>query len=489
MAEASIYRTPARDRPHGPLGDGAAEAAPTAPHATPRARDAKASGPERFWAHWPVRVALAGGLVVSGVAHCAVFPLDVPHSFEVKDTEGEAAIPIDVLSADEPEPPPPPPALDPGSEAKTTEPDKGPQAVLPKLPDAGAHDAAADALADGPPDAPHDAAADGPADGAPEDAGADGEGTGGAVASLEGGAPATGPRDPQAILGAAGSVQADVVLVMVVVNAEVIRKNPVGARMGYLLRGIPQWDEFMSGTDIDPVRDTDWVMISGPSLVNTTRDVVMIHYAASDAAVDKAVDVVSAKYDKGGPYDAGVPGVRAKLAHADRGERVLLRPQPHVLAVVPPSVADKVARQLVAAKVPPHIRPGEAAYVRVVNPHHPIPEIPDTISEMRLRVVPRADDGADVYLDGDTKDPADATVAADTLRAVVRRHNDGLTSLLTHGLLDHVEVTPEGSQVRLHLTASRDQIETLVTLVGDFLGVKPGGAVVPLGSTAPKPSR
>jgi hypothetical protein len=320
------------------------------------------------------------------------------------------------------------------------------------------------------------------------DAGADGEGAGVAVAALDGGAPATGPRDPQAILGAAGTVQADVVLVMVVVNAEVIRKNPVGARMGYLLRGIPQWDEFMSGTDIDPVRDTDWVMISGPSLVNTTRDIVMIHYAATDVAVDKAVDVVSAKYDKGGPYDAGVPGVRAKLAHADRGERVLLRPQPHVLAVVPPSVAEKVARQLVAAKVPAHIRPGEAAYVRVANPHHPIPEIPDTISEMRLRVVPRADDGADVYIDGDTKDPEAATAAADVLRAVVRRHNDGLTSLLTHGLLDHVEVTPEGSQVRLHLTASRDQIETLVTLVGDFLGVKPGGAAVPPGSAAPKPS-
>jgi hypothetical protein len=489
MAEASMYRRRARTaRPGGPLGEGAAEAAPTAPHATPRAREVKASGPERFWAHWPMRVALSGALVVSGVAHCAVFPLEVPHSFEVNDTEGEAAIPIDVLSADEPPPPAPPPTADPG-EAKTTEPDKGAQAMLPKPPDAGARDAADDAIADGATDAPRDAGDDAPTDAGSADAGADGEGTAVAAAALDGGAPATGPRDPQAILGAAGTVQADVVLVMVVVNAEVIRKNPVGARMGYLLRGIPQWDEFMSGTDIDPVRDTDWVMISGPSLVNTTRDIVMIHYAATDAAVDKAVDVVSAKYDKGGPYDAGVPGVRAKLAHADRGERVLLRPQPHVLAVVPPSVADKVAKQLVAAKVPAHIRPGEAAYVRVANPHHPIPEIPDTISEMRLRVVPRADDGADVYIDGDTKDPEAATAAADALRLVVRRHNDGLTSLLTHGLLDHVEVTPEGSQVRLHLTASRDQIETLVTLVGDFLGVKPGGAALPPGSAAPKPSR
>ena len=315
----------------------------------------------------------------------------------------------------------------------------------PRRPDAGAPtDAAApDAAADARPDAPADASSD------------SAFGDGGAFPLTEAGPSATGPRIPQAILGAAGAVQADVVLVMVVVNAEVIRGNPVGARMGYLLRGIPQWDEFMSGTDIDPVRDTDWVMISGPSLVNTTRDVVLIHYSASDAIVDKAIDVVSRKYDRGGPIDAGVPGVKASLAHADRAERVLLRPQPHVLAVVPTSVAEKVARQLVASKVPAHIRPGEAVYVRLVNPHHPMPELPATITEMRLRVVPRPDEGADVFIDGDTKDAQTASEAAEDVKGIVRRHNDTFTSLATDGLLDHVDVAPEGNLVRLHLTASR----------------------------------
>src|SRR5262249_2284501 len=132
-------------------------------------------------------------------------------------------------------------------------------------------DASADAARDASSDAPSDALAepDGPI---PLTAGDAASPDGGPVA-------ATGPRDPAAIIGAAGNVQADAVLVMVVVNAEVIRQNPVGAKMGYLLRGIPQWDDFMSGTEIDPVRDTDWVMISGPSLVNTSRDVVMIHYS------------------------------------------------------------------------------------------------------------------------------------------------------------------------------------------------------------------
>jgi hypothetical protein len=469
--------------PRKPLGEGAAQEAPTAPHATPRTGKGPATGPERFWAPWPVRIALAAGFVVSGVAHCAVVPFDVPHGFELKDVEGEAAIPIDILPQDEPATLAPPPAP---AEAKVQGEDKAQEksheaAMLLPRKDAGTtRDAAADAPVDAA-DAARDAA----------DASSDGPELDGAYPLAEAGVvAAAGPRDPQAILGAAGSVQADVVLVMVVVNAEVIRQHAVGARMGYLLRGIPQWDEFMSGTEIDPVRDTDWVMISGPSLINSSRDVVMIHYSAPDAVVDKAIAVVSHKYDRGGAIDAGVPGVRATLAHADRAERVLLRPQPRVLAVVPPSVAGRVARQLVASKVPAHIRPGEAMYLRLVNPHHPMPEIPEALTELRMRVVPRSDQGADVFIDCDAKDAAAAESAAQDVRAMIRRHDDWITASLTHGLLDHVDVSPEGAGVRVHLTASRDQIEALVALVGDFLGVKPGGSAVspsPGGGGAPPP--
>ena len=302
---------------------------------------------------------------------------------------------------------------------------------------------------------------------------------GGAFPLTEAGPSATGPRIPQAILGAAGAVQADVVLVMVVVNAEVIRRNPVGARMGYLLRGIPQWDEFMSGTDIDPVRDTDWVMISGPSLVNTTRDVVLIHYSASDAVVDKAIDVVSRKYDRGGPHRrrrAGRQGVPRARGPGRACPSAAAAARPRGRAAERRREGRAAARRLEGPGAHP---PGEAVYLRLVNPHHPMPEIPATITEMRLRVVPRPDEGADVFIDGDTKDAQTASEAAEDVKGIVRRHNDTFTSLATHGLLDHVDVAPEGNLVRLHLTASRRQIETLVNLVGSLLGVSPSGAAVP----------
>jgi hypothetical protein len=270
-----------------------------------------------------------------------------------------------------------------------------------------------------------------------------------------------------------------------VVNAEVIRQHPVGAKMGYLLRGIPQWDEFMSGTDIDPVRDADWVQIAGPSLINTARDVVLVHYSAPDAVIDRAVDVVARKYDRGGRYDIGVPGVKASLAHADRAERVLIRAQPHVLAVVPPSIAEKSARQLVAARLPAHNHPGEAVYLKLANPHHPIPELPEAITEMRLRAVPRPDLGVDVFIEGDTQDADAAAGAARDLRAFVRRHDDALTSMVTHGLLDHVETTTDGALVKTHLVVTLDQLETLTALVSGFLGVQPDLPPTPPTSAAP----
>jgi hypothetical protein len=111
---------------------------------------------------------------------------------------------------------------------------------------------------------------------------------------------------------------------------------------------------------------------------------------------------------------------------------------------------------------------------------------------MRLRVVPRSDEGADVFIDGDTKDAETAAQAAPEIRQMIRRHDDAFTSLLTHGLLDHAEVAAEGSVVKVHVQATRDHIETLVALVGGFLGVGPppsaSSAAVPAPLRPPAPA-
>src|SRR4029079_9025636 len=100
-----------------------------------------------------------------------------------------------------------------------------------------------------------------------------------------------------------------------------------------------------SQATVDPIRDTDWILVYGPSLIHTERDAGIGHYSAPHAVVDQAVDSIAKRYDKGGVFDAGVPGVKASLGHADNAERVFMRGQPHVLIIVPKDKATDFARR------------------------------------------------------------------------------------------------------------------------------------------------
>jgi hypothetical protein len=446
-----------------PLGEGAARAAPTSPHATPPPVGSAPNGPERFWTRWRTRAALVVALALSVSIHLGpIAPFAFPSRFDVTELEGEAAIPVDLLAGEEAPPPPPiesPPPPEPAAAGEKTD---------------GMRDAA-------PP--PRDAApapADASVDGAVDAGAGDGAGEGGAEAP-------DAAMDPTAI---ASTVTSGPPRIELQINASVIRKHPVGAKMGFLLRGLPQWEDFVGETSIDPVNDVDWILISGPSFIETSRDVVVVHFSTSDAAVDKAVRLVMHKYPHGGAFDAGVPGARAVLAYADRSERVILRPAPHVLIVVPPKDAAKVARQVMGARIQPNSRPGDALYWKFMHPHQMLRELPESITEMRLRVVPHADGSADVLAEGDTPDADSAQAAAPEVARFARRHNDALTSLLTHGLFDHVQVTAEGTQVKARLTASLDQIATVVSLVAGLLGVSDEAPGVPSGAapSAPVPA-
>ena len=89
-----------------------------------------------------------------------------------------------------------------------------------------------------------------------------------------------------------------------------------------------------------------------------------------------------------------------------------------------------------------------------------------------MRIVPRPDQGADLFIEGDTKDAAAATQAADDVRELIQRYKL-LAMLLAGSLLDHVEVSAEGSRVLVHLTATLQQIQTVVDLFARSQGVGP----------------
>jgi hypothetical protein len=177
----------------------------------------------------------------------------------------------------------------------------------------------------------------------------------------------------------------------------------------------------------------------------------------------------------------GVPGVRAWLAHADRAERVIERPRSHVLVIVPPKRAAAVARQLVHAKaMPKDIMPGVATFIRVIDPHHALPGlVPEGVVEMRLKITNRDGGAADIDIEGDCTDADTAARSAEAVARTIRQNNTFAVALGTGGLLNRAAVTSEGKQLRVHVAASREQIEATIASVQ---------LVLPALTTAPPPA-
>jgi hypothetical protein len=196
--------------------------------------------------------------------------------------------------------------------------------------------------------------------------------------------------------------------------------------------------------------------------------------------VDQAVESIAKSYDKGGPFDAGVPGVKASMGYADQAQRVFLRPQSQLLVIVPPSHA-KEAATTYKAQAPRGPSPNEAMRLVVKNPSKQIfipgLKFQDSLTELRLWIVPRADHGADVYAEGDCTDEAGATDTADALNNLIKQQNSVFVRMATRGLLNKANVVAEGKQIKLHVQASEEQLEAVLNAVA-----------APLGATVPPPT-
>jgi hypothetical protein len=101
-----------------------------------------------------------------------------------------------------------------------------------------------------------------------------------------------------------------------------------------------------------------------------------------------------------------------------------------------------------------------------------MPGVPESVTEVRLWIVPRNDDGgADVYGEGDTAEASESQAAVLALKRLIDDQNSIGVQLLTQGLLNHVELQPDDKTVRLHLRVTHDQIEVILAYVAGRLGV------------------
>jgi hypothetical protein len=185
---------------------------------------------------------------------------------------------------------------------------------------------------------------------------------------------------------------------------------------------------------------------------------------ASDAAIDGRLVALQARSAE--PAESHVDGqLPAAAARLDGVLRVVFRPQRRFVAAAAiargPALSHVLAR---AHLLPPPAEPLEAIRFDVPHPQELLRLLPGTIRRMRGHVLAFGNGDAEGTADGDCDDAQAASSAATALRETIARQNMPLVRMLTHGLLDGLAVSSEGSTVKIRLHATRDQLETVLSL-------------------------
>lgn len=260
--------------------------------------------------------------------------------------------------------------------------------------------------------------------------------------------------------------------VQLMVNLALVRKHPVLARVGPILTQEMN-DLASAAVPLEPLRDIDWFSAYGPSLDRTDHDILMARPQASDDTIAKAIAALVRRYDKGGPYEIGVPGVKASLGYADHGQRVFLQPRPKLVAIAPPADAHDVAA---ASRLQAPNGPAATEALRLVL-RQPARQVPSrfrtpALTEVRLWITPKASDGsAELEGEGECGSPEAAKELAAKLTQTIHGMNSLLVRSITRGLLNNAVVSTDGGRVSLHIHGTAEQLDAIIDVLASFRGV------------------
>jgi len=258
-----------------------------------------------------------------------------------------------------------------------------------------------------------------------------------------------------------GAARAGESKLAVLVNVEAFRANTAGRQLGPVVAALTHRQDFEHVDDLGVA----WVLFTGPSIERSAHGTMLMFCTASDAKIDRWLDARRSGAQPG-PVDAGPPGVHAVTGRADGAPRVFMRPQSHVVAMVPPELATEAATVLRSAHVPAHADPGEAFRFRARNPQRTMSELPASITEVRFWIAPRKDQGADFFFEGDTPG---AAIVAQQLHDFLDREIDATTRTATLGVFDHPDITASGDVAKVHIRATEAQLWAMVQpIVAEF---------------------
>ncbi|NUP06536.1 MAG: hypothetical protein HOW73_10805 [Polyangiaceae bacterium] len=114
-----------------------------------------------------------------------------------------------------------------------------------------------------------------------------------------------------------------------------LRGHPVGERMGALLTANKQWEGFFGGSGLDPVKDVDVMILTGPRMRISGQVVSIVTFSADMDRVKAAVDHMVSSGSTKGEWLESTP-IPAARATADGFERIFaLIPEKKLLYVFP----------------------------------------------------------------------------------------------------------------------------------------------------------
>jgi hypothetical protein len=302
--------------------------------------------------------------------------------------------------------------------------------------------------------------------------------------------------DPTLVAGVKQVADANANVRLTIYTAK-IRENPLGQRIGPLLRSLYQWRDFFGPTAIDPIRDIDQIYLVGPQLRDSSNVVAILKHHVPPDRMRTAVDALVRADRAGGMWlDAGVP---AASAHADGAERRFILPNATTVIVAPPSAyagalaAGKLVRLL------PSSGP-EAAMIYLATPWRafigwPV-QVPHSIKWARVRVTPTADGGATADLEAEDESPAlaadDAAYLTRTANALSQLNLGFLGSLLgqqSHKFIERVAFDSNGKMIHGQAQITAAQLSTALDMAGAFLADRAahreGARALPSSSAAP----
>ncbi|HZO16396.1 MAG TPA: hypothetical protein VFB62_24145, partial [Polyangiaceae bacterium] len=275
--------------------------------------------------------------------------------------------------------------------------------------------------------------------------------------------------DPHGASGGVGGVRSDHPNVEILIAADVLRQRAdLAAMFGELLGSVPEWNDLLGGTKLNPIQDFDHLFISAPQLRNPRWIVVAIEHNVPAARMRQAVERVVSK-SKQGKWLEGHDLPVAQIGN--EGERrVVLNPDKRLLVVLPVEAENQIAN---IKSSPGFAKSGsDGMLVKVLTPWRAFKsgpfKMPQSIKWMKIRFRLVGTDDFEVEIEAEDES---AEAAGKNVRDLERqiealRPIPGLSLLKRDAaFIGRPKWEVDGTRIRAKAPASRDQIKRIMRLI------------------------